>query len=280
MVQVQPTDLELGVIPTLPRVAIRIREMVANPDTPVADLIKILSLDQTMAATVLRVSSSAPFRNRGGVTSIKQAILILGFKNLQTVVTEACAASLQHKASSTFKDQVLWDHSLAVALAGQRIARECGYPKVEEAYLAGLLHDIGKIVLDFCRREDYARVVERVYNEHVSFITAEREEMGLDHATVAGLVAKEWKLSPGMIEAVRQHHEPAEATIDPTLCAIVSLANSLCVKLGIGPERYPDLDLAQLETVALLDVKVPKIEAIAAGIPAILAKEKSLFGLG
>lgn len=279
MIAAKLADLKVGVIPTMPRVAIRIRELVSNPDTSVADLVKILSSDPTMAAAILRVSNSAAFAIRGGVSTLQQAIVILGFRTLQSVVTAACTASLHHKASASFKDQVLWDHSLGVALAGHRLARECGCAREDEAFLAGLMHDIGKLILDFNHREEYARVVERVYNEDISFQRAEREELGFDHTAVASLVATEWKLSPQLVEAVRQHHEPAEATIAPALCAIVSLANSLCVKLCIGPERHPGLDLMQLETTAKLGLTPGKIEAVSAELPATLGREKSLFGL-
>ncbi|HZE89457.1 MAG TPA: HDOD domain-containing protein [Verrucomicrobiae bacterium] len=270
-------SLDVGVLPTMPRVAIRVRELVAASNTSVADVVKILSLDQTMAATVLKVSNSAAFAVRGGVTSLSQAIVVMGFRTLQSVVTAACTASLHHKASASFKDQVLWDHSLAAGLAGSRIARECGYVKVEDAFLAGLMHDIGKLVLDFNRRESYAKVVERVYNEDVTFLRAEREELGFDHTAVAARIAEVWKLPAELVEAVRQHHEPAAATVDPALCAIVSLANSLCVKLCIGPERHPDLDLGQLEPAATLAITPAQLEAIGAELPELLAKEKSLF---
>jgi putative nucleotidyltransferase with HDIG domain len=272
-------DIKVGVLPTMPKVAIRVREMVSNPDTSVPQLVKILSTDPTMAAAILRVSNSAAFAVRGGVSSLQQAIVIMGFRTLQSVVTAACAASLHNKASVSFKDQVLWDHSLGVALAGRSLAHECGYAREDEAFLAGLMHDVGKLVLDFNRREEYAKVVERVYNEDVTFQRAERELLGFDHTEIASLVATEWKLSPHLVEAVRRHHEPAEATIEPALCAIVSLANSLCVKLCIGPERHPDLDLMQLETTSILGLAPEKLEAIAAELPATLAKEKSLFGL-
>jgi len=76
------------------------------------------------------------------------------------------------------------------------------------------MHDIGKLVLDFNRRESYAKVVERVYNEDVTFLRAEREELGFDHTAVAARIAEVWKLPAELVEAVRQHHEPAAATVD------------------------------------------------------------------
>ena len=148
-----------------------------------------------------------------------------------------------------------------------------------EAYIGGLLHDVGKVVLDANLTDEYQVVIERVYNENLSFIEAENETFGFDHTEVGAIVVERWNLAPALAEAVRLHHQPLGAEIDPTLCAIVSLANSLCVKLGIGPERDSDLNLAELESTLMLTLAPERLSEIAASVKERLVEDKSLFAM-
>jgi HD-like signal output (HDOD) protein len=122
-------------------------------------------------------------------------------------------------------------------------------------------------------------VIEAVYNSNERFLDAERQQLGVDHQEVGSLVMANWKLAPALHEAVALHHTPAQATIAPALCATVSLANSMCVRAGIGPERRPDLDLASLDAAEMLRMEAPALEAVIAQVTARLAEEKAVFNL-
>jgi putative nucleotidyltransferase with HDIG domain len=265
---------KVGDLPVLPQVAARVVDMIHDPKTTTKKLEEIISRDQATTARVLRVANSAFYGVRGEVSTLSRAIVILGFNTLRSVVLAGVSETLHADSRSCFKDRILWEHSVAVAIAARIIARECRYPDPEEAYTGGLLHDIGKVVLDAKLPDEYQQVLERVYNDGQSFVDAENDVLGFDHTDVGALVVRRWSLAPPLCEAVQLHHQPMAAEIDPALCAIVSLANSLCVRLGIGPERNPALNLAEQDSTLMLTLTPPRIAAIAAAVQDRLSREK------
>jgi len=269
----------VGDLPMLPHVATRVIELVGNPNTNVSDLEQVISRDQALTTQVLKIANSALFGRRGMVSTLSRAIVLLGFKTVHSLVIAASTETFYRSTSMRFKDKLLWEHAVAAALAAGYLARECRYRGVEEAFLGGLLHDVGKIILDANLGERYQGIVERVYNEGATFVDAEREMLGFDHAEVGSLVVKKWNLPETLEEAVRLHHRAMSSLLDPTLCAIVSLANSACVKLGIGPERLPKLDLTQLDVTARLKIAPDCLTLLLETVESKLVEEKELFNL-
>jgi putative nucleotidyltransferase with HDIG domain len=241
-----------GEVPPLPHVALKVIQLAGQSTTSAADLENVISHDPVLVGSVLKQANSAYYGVRGGVATIGHAVLVLGFGTLRTLVITACSRSLLSNKKSSFKDRILWEHSIAAAIVSKLVAREVGYESPEEAFVAGLLHDIGKVVLDTNHPAAFQQVIERVYNDGESFVDAEREAFGLDHGEVGGLVVGKWGLAEELVEAVRHHHEPESATLDPRLCATVGLANAICVKLEIGPEKRPDLEMAAVPAQRIL----------------------------
>jgi putative nucleotidyltransferase with HDIG domain len=255
-------DAYAGDLPTLPDIALKVLELAGSDEASARQIEDALQRDQALAARVLRMSNSAYYAMRGTVSTLSHAVVILGTRALRTVVLAACSESLcQHKRSS-FKDRTLWRHSVASGIAARFIARRCRYAMPEEAFVAGLLHDIGKLVLDVNHREQYKVVVQRAFQTGESFLEIEREVFGFDHAQIGALVARKWDLAVRTREAIEWHHEPDRATVDPSLADIVSLANMLCVKLAIGPEQRPDLDVRSLPSIARLCIPVDELDGL------------------
>ncbi len=266
-----------GDLPVLPEVAAKVLVLVRDSNSSSVDLERLIARDAAISVKVLRIANSALFGFSGSISTLSRALLVLGFNTLRTIVVAASTESLYRTKGSHFKEQLLWEHSLAVAIAARVLARECRFVGAEEAFLAGLLHDIGKTVLDRNEGERYQAVIESVYNNGTTFLAAEKELLGYDHAEVGALILRRWNLAPALESAVKYHHEPESAEDEPTLCAIVSLANSLCVKLGIGPERLPDLDLLSLGPTLLLELDAEQLERIAATTLEQIAAERETF---
>lgn len=266
-------------LPALPQVATRVMELINSPNATARDLERIISRDQATTAKVLRIANSAFYGVRGEISTLSRAIVILGFNTLRSVVLTSVSEALHQGKASNFKDRILWEHSVAVAIAARTISRECRFPAPEEAYVGGLLHDIGKVVMDANLAEKYQDVVELVYNEGHTFLDAENEVFGFDHCDVGALVVKRWNLAPPLQEAVFLHHQPMAAEHDPQLCAIVSLANSLCIRLGIGPERDPELRLDELESTLMLTLSTTQIAEVAAKVQESIASEKTVLSI-
>lgn len=268
-----------GDLPTLPEVAAKVMEMVRDPDTRLKDLVDVIAKDPSLAGRVLRISNSAMFGLRGRVTTVGRAITILGFNTLRSIVLATFTQSLYDNKTSRFKDKILWEHALATGIAARTISQQVGFPSVEEAFVGGLLHDIGKVVMDANLGDRYQEVIQQVYNAGETFVEAERSIFEFDHAQVGSLVVRKWSLAAQLEEAVQLHHDPASATRDPKLCAIISLSNSLCARYEIGPEKLPDLDLAALDSTAIAGVDPDSLEEIAERVQEMLATEKEAFNL-
>ncbi len=263
-------------LPPLPAVAQRVMQLVASPHGSAADLERVILRDSALTARVLKIANSALYGARGAVTTPSRAVVILGMKTLQSLVVAASTEAMLRTRS--FKDKLLSDHSLAVALVSRWLARRQGYSGCEEAFVAGLLHDIGKVVLDLNLPDRYQQVLQMVYNEGATFLQAETRLIGFDHAEVGAIVVGKWNLAADLQEAVRLHHDPELARQDPALCALVSLANAICVRLGVGPERFPELDLKSLPCWQLLQLRDAELPDILEEIQEQLIAEKELFG--
>lgn len=268
-----------GDLPALPQVASRVMQLVSDPETSAEALENVILRDQAMTAKVLKISNSALFGMRHRIGTLSQAIPLLGFRTLRSLVVAASTEALFRAKKSCFKDKILWEHSLAVALTARLLARESGYTEVEQAFIAGLIHDIGKPVLDKNLGDEYQAVVEHVFNRQGTFHEAEMERFGFDHAEIGSLVVTKWKLAEELEEAVRLHHSPKKAELDPVLCASVSLANLICVKLGIGPERDSELDLSYAEATSMLNIDPEQLDLIFNTVEETLAIEKEMFSL-
>ena len=263
-----------GDLPTLSPVAARVLQLTQWRLTDTSVLEQEILRDQALATQVLRLANSCAYAMRGMVATVSRGIFLLGFATVRSMVIATCTESVYRHPHSGFKDQILWEHALGTAAISRLIAAECDYPAGEEAFIAGLLHDVGKVVMDAKLRERYKTIIANVSNaEADSFVEAERAMFGVDHAEVGFLVVRSWGLPPAIVESVRYHHDPASAIADPQLCAIVSLANALCVKLELGPHQRPDLDLAALPACEQLGLTTGGLNRLMARAAACAAAE-------
>ncbi len=261
-------------LPTLPQVALQVMQLVEDPDTSARDLERLISRDQAITSRVLRLANSAFYAVSGTVSTLLNAIMILGFRNVHVMVVWAAQESL-HRQNNP-QESLMWDHSLAVSVAARIVAGECGYPKLEEATTGALIHDIGRVIMNQHLGERYEKVIDLVENEGMTFVEAEQDAFGFTHADVGGMAVHKWNFSPSLEEAVFLHHNPKSAQADPELCAIVSLANHICVKLEIGLERIPHLELSQTDSVELLNLREKQVSRLLETVVSALARIPSL----
>ena len=254
---------EVGDLPALPDIAMRVFQMAEGDEWNVADLEEEIRRDQALTARFLRLANSAHYGARRTVGSLNQALTMLGSKKIRTVLLAAAVEGFHQATHSNFEDRVLWQHALAVGFVSQHLAQQLQLCNPEEAFIAGLLHDIGRVVMDERVPSQYQRVVDRADGSNESLGVAEREVFGYDHTDVGFLLARAWALPDAIADTIHRHHEPDTARPDPTLCATVSLANSWCVTHGLGPDTQPDLVLAELASVKILDVDEQRLDELA-----------------
>ncbi len=242
---VTPAEKVLGhldAIPTLPSVVIRILEIVLDASSSARDAGEVVEVDQALTAKVLRIVNSPAYGFRRKITSVQHAISLLGFSSLKSIVLSVSVFDNlldQHKAAAL--DKVLyWQHCLATAAAARAIARGTGYEEPDDAYLAGLLHDVGKVVIDRNAPEEYLKVAQRLKEEPVEAVVAEHQMLQTDHAVVGALLLERWHLPTQVVQAVRMHHSLGGGLrenalpVAEKLAAIVAAADFVVWTQGMG----------------------------------------------
>jgi putative nucleotidyltransferase with HDIG domain len=270
-----------GDLPAMPGIAVKVMEMVGDPGTSAKDLQEVISHDQALTTKVLKIANSAMFGVSRDISTLSHAIMILGFSTIRSIVLATSTKSIYLKGKSTggFSMKLLWDHSIGCALVARRLARETHTVNLEEAFIAGLLHDIGKTVINLLFASRYEEVISQVYNGGESFATVENRLMGFDHTQVGALVLRKWNLSRSLEDAVLHHHDPANATANPKLTAVVSLANSYCKKLGIGPETRENEVLAEHPAAHILEFAPAMVDELLQAVLQLVEEDKEIFEL-
>ncbi len=213
----------------IPMVITRILRSLDEPGSSAGYISEIIGLDQALAANVLQAANSAFLGYGPSCATLKEAVMRLGYKRIRTLVL-AVAASRgmdQTLAGYNMATGDMWSHSVATAVAAQWFARAINYPEPEEAYSAGLLHDIGKIVLNKFAEEEYRWVFTNQQKKSETFWEAERKAFGVDHAYIGSLMAQKWTFPMVLINSIQFHHEPAAAGEYKALAAITNIANAL-----------------------------------------------------
>ncbi|HET6514395.1 MAG TPA: HDOD domain-containing protein [Thermodesulfovibrionales bacterium] len=244
------TVLRATEIPAVPMVAVKILKLIDSPDTSLDELQKAIMADQALAARILKVANSSFYGGRQNIDTISQAIAIMGFNSIRTMTLAVSSREVYKRFG--LLEQKMWEHSLGVSIAAGILASESPFLKKEEAVVAGLLHDIGKVIMNNSQPERFSILVQRVHEERVPFSALEKDIFGFTHAEAGYLVAEKWGFPQRLCDAILSHHscdakdKPFEDKYQSSLCATVALADALCVRLGVG-YRGPmaDLDLGE-----------------------------------
>lgn len=260
--QLEKIVLETVDVPSLPAIAGRVLQLMNDDFSSLTELEKIISRDQSFSTRLLKIANS-PYYGRGKkVDSVSTAIILIGFNTMKSLVV---AASLKdvHRKFGLFETR-LWEHSLGVSVAASVLARETRLAGAEEALVVGLIHDIGKTVLNNSMPDAYSLIIERVYEEGVSFMEAEDEMLGFNHCNVGGLIARKWKLPKNLEVVIEYHHAEAYPAFEDgdfeALCQLVRVADSICLNLNIGLRRPVEVSPLELEGLGLSEKKFSEIK--------------------
>ncbi|MDR1965783.1 MAG: HDOD domain-containing protein [Synergistaceae bacterium] len=227
-------------IPSLPQFVIETLKKLDDPTSSASNVGKILSKDDGLVMRILRLANSAYYGLPRRISGVSEAISFLGFKTVKSIVL---AASVYKFMDSSFTGYSLdrgelWKHSQGVAAASRHLSEKLRIGDPEEAYIGGLLHDIGKIVLNDYVRFGYSIILRLVEDDGVQFCEAEKQVLGFDHAQVGGLVMEQWNLPDSYSYITTYHHSPWElpesAGEHQKVLDIVHVSNIMCLMLGIG----------------------------------------------
>ncbi len=225
-------------IPSLPLAAAQAIQLASDPEVSLKRLATVIESDPALVSAVLRVSNSAFYRlsDTGGIANVTRAITRLGVGEIRRVCLSAAVVSaFPIKAKEPSLDRALfWKHSACCGVASRRLVEGLHIATDGEEFPAGVLHDVGKLILDIVFHEDYARAIALTNETGCSMRSAELEIFGVDHAQVSAWLCERWELPKALVHAVQFHHEPEASTGDPLLAAVVYVADIFARVTGNG----------------------------------------------
>lgn len=233
-------------VSSLPAVAIQIMEVANDSTTGAEDLLQAVQIDAALAMRIMRTVNSSYYALQNKVADLKLAITLLGFKEIRNLAMTAYIAQLFRKDAGygTYTREGLWNHLIGVGTVARLIAETSRRVPPREAYLAGLLHDLGLILIDQYLHKPFCQVVDRL-SEELPAYEIEREVLGFDHAALGEFVAVKWHLPEHLNTTIRYHHAPLEyAGPHREMVYAVALANFFCnvkglTSLGVCDKQVP-----------------------------------------
>lgn len=237
MNRLTPEQLAAGVqdLPSLPAVVMELLSSIEQDDIDISVLAKKVSYDQALTAKTLRLANSSSFGLQVKVTTIQQAITFLGFQTTRNLITAAAITGCFPSGRCPgFHDKAFWRHSIATAACARGLARRMRFNQ-DIAFTAGLLHDIGRLVLVSAQPDAYAAVVRWRAEHDGDWQAAEQAVLGIDHVDAGVALADHWNFSGTMRQAIAYHHAP-EVHGAGFLAAIVHVANAIVHALDLAVE--------------------------------------------
>jgi len=255
----------VGELPASPAIVSTVMGLTSNLDSKIGDVSKVLSADQSLTAKVLKLSNSSFFGRAKDVRTLQEAILILGFFTVRSMVIATSAHSMYNQGDDDIGWQTkLWQHSLSSAVAARQIAQHVRHPAKDELFIAALLHDIGKLVLFQKLPQRYSEVLEEVESTNGSFIEVEDRVIGFNHCDVATVLLKKWSFPESLTSMVSIHHNPASGEDNGIVspAQVVNLANHMAKKLNVGFNDGQIENLAELESAKVMSLEEDTLETI------------------
>ncbi len=274
-------DLDNKKMPSFPQVAAKLLKAFKDDTASLEDLAKIIETDPGLSIRILEIVNSAYYGLGRKITALSEAMVYLGLNEIKKLAIEMTVFDKLFKPGqdSDFDRLLFWRHCLSVAVLSSLIAKETQYPEPEEAYIAGLIHDLGKIFLDVRGIKNYGEFILQLTASTDQVIEKERSFIGMGHDDVGAYLCSVWKLPEKLTQVVKYHHQSFDhlglAEEDKQLIAIVSLANFLCWTQGIGsfdfirppilsPEVEKTIDIAGFNMAGCINEMNKEIEKISA----------------
>ncbi len=225
-------------LPTLPTVVAKIVELVDNPRTNASTLAHLISRDPALTARMLKMANSAYYGFPRRIGTINLAIVILGFNTVRDL---AVSASLVERVNLAYEGGDLmsdfWEHSISTAVAARMLQRFSPAGSVGESFVAGLLHDIGRLVVARYLPDEFVKLQEALKESQEPLWALEHQILGTTHGEIGGMLCKRWNLPEGLCEAIRWHHLPLKKAEPDPLTAIIHVAEYISHRSSRHPHQ-------------------------------------------
>jgi HD-like signal output (HDOD) protein len=256
-------------LPTLPIIVQQIQKLIASPNSNMAQIAAIITKDQAIAARVIRLINSAFYGMGGKITSIRQAIVLLGLNTVKNLVLGVSVVKIFEDSAggaSMFDRQKFWMHTFACALGAKMIARKMNLQDPEDFFLAGLLHDIGILVLDQFFHQEFVGILQDAARGKLDYVTAEQGRLGLTHAEIGEYMGRKWKIPELLVHSIRYHHQPLFTQTDLAgsihVIAAVHIADVVSANRGIDMGYKMGTNACEETALKRIGMTMPEIDAV------------------
>jgi HD-like signal output (HDOD) protein len=244
-------------LPGLPATVFETVQLLGDSEVNLERVSESIELDQSMTSKILRLVNSPFYGVAGKISTIQQALVILGFGTVRNAMLSLSVFDVflrDGEAKGGFDLARFWEHSVGTGIISKVLAQGLRLPDPDEFFIAGLLHDIGKIVVIQFLQQEFAEILQLVDNRDLFIREAEIEILGFDHSYAGSYLAKKWNMPVTLEEVIAFHHAPDAAREDPKKVSVVHLADSLCRGLGIGhggDKLVPAIATEALQTLGI-----------------------------
>ncbi len=240
-------------LPAVSQVMMEVSNLLDNPTTNTAQLSAMIGKDQGLASKILSIANSPLYGLPRKVTTIDFAILIIGYQDIKNIVIAlSMIESFKNKTDKYLDQKEFWMHSIIAGNASKRIAEDLGFRIGSEAFVGGLLHDLGIPVIHKYFHSDFVEIVNKVNEGGMTFAEAEVDQLGYGHNEIGKFLAEKWNLPQAHCNTIENHHKPHSATENVVLASVVHLADYMTQKLNIGAfywDNNIELDETVIETL-------------------------------
>lgn len=248
-------------LPSIPKVVFEVTKLLNDSKTATNQLAGIISKDQGLTSKILAVANSPLYGIKRKVSSIEFAILVLGFEDIRNIVTAlSLAESIKTTPSKYFDPYEFWIHTMVVGTAAKGIALNFGFEFGSEAFVAGILHDMGILVIYKFFNKEFNQIIELSQKEKISMLEAEESILGITHQEMGRFLAEKWDLPAVLCDALNYHHRPMESPENKYFISVIHLVDYMTHKLGIA-DFYWDKDI-ELDHGILDNLNFPSEEAL------------------
>jgi len=272
---------EISHIATLPEVTLKIIKLVEAPDSTAQDLNKIITHDPALGARILKVVNSAFYGLPGQIGSINRAIVLLGLNAVKNIAIAASLAKLFRggQICPSFNAKDLWTHSIAVGTGTRLLAEKINLGLPDEAFLAGLIHDLGIMVEIQARRPKFVEAMEKMdANKELKLRQAETAALGVSHEQFGAGLCKAWKFPLSFAYVTGFHHRPLElAAPNRTLTSLVHIADITAANMKLGFSRSVESTTVNSEVLAQLNITQQQIDEVAQALPKAMEEANMLL---
>jgi HD-like signal output (HDOD) protein len=241
-------------LPTLPDVVMEILRLCDDPNTSTRQIAQLIEKDPVLTTKVLKLVNSSYFGLSKELFSINQALVLIGYNNLKSMVMSASMLQVFNQDSrvGSFSRKALWKHSVGVGIGARFMARRFHIGDPEQIFVAGLIHDVGKVIIDWYFHSQFVQIIDLVDREHCWIREAENRVLQVTHEEIGSYLASRWNLPDMLKEGIAHHHQPSLSTEHAATAALIQLSDALIRELDVGYGGDPTIPQIDGEISAIL----------------------------